>query len=133
MRFSVQMHGAGTRFATREAIHPTDVQAMAVLAAAGRPLPAGELAAELELSTGATTRLVDRLERVGHLARTTDPDDGRRRLVSVTAGARATAGAYFGQLSDSVETVLCGFDPAERAVIDRFLGDLVDAMDDLPS
>jgi DNA-binding MarR family transcriptional regulator len=133
MRFSVQMHGAGTRFATREAIHPTDVQAMAVLSAAGRPLTAGELASELELSTGATTRLVDRLERVGHLARTADPGDGRRRLVSVTPTARATAGAYFGQLGARVEAVLAEFDPEERAVIDRFLADLVEAMDDLPT
>lgn len=132
MRFSVQMHGAGTRFAVRETLHPTDVQAMAVLAAAGRPLTAGELAGELELSTGATTRLVDRLERVGHLHRAADPDDGRRRLISVTPTARATAGAYFGQLGARVEGVLDDFDPGEQAVVERFLASLVETMDELP-
>jgi DNA-binding MarR family transcriptional regulator len=131
MRFSTQMHGAGTRFALREALHPTDVQAMAVLAAAGRPLGAGELSAELELSTGATTRLVDRLERVGHLERHADADDKRRRLISVTPSAAATAGAYFGQLGVRVEAVLDRFDDDEQVVIERFLGQLVASMEDL--
>ncbi len=133
MRFSIQMHGAGTRFALRETLHPTDVQAMAVLAAADGALSAGELSTELELSSGATTRLVDRLERVGHLERHTDVHDKRRRLISVTPSARATAGAYFGQLGVRVEDVLDRYDTNEQAVIERFLIDLVAAMDDLPS
>jgi DNA-binding MarR family transcriptional regulator len=132
MRFSTQMHAASSRFAVRRELHPTDVTAMAVLAAAPRPLTAGELAAELELSSGATTRLVDRLERVGHLAREVDPEDARRRLVSVTPTARATAGAYFGQLGDRVDEVFATFDADEQAVITRFLDALVTEMDTLP-
>jgi DNA-binding MarR family transcriptional regulator len=132
MRFSTQMHAASSRFASRQRLHATDVTAMAVLAASGGELTAGDLARELELSSGATTRLVDRLERLGHLARVTDPDDRRRRRVSVTPTASATAGAYFGQLGARVEQVLATFDEDERAVIERFLGALTDAMDDLP-
>ncbi|MTV25231.1 MarR family transcriptional regulator [Nitriliruptoraceae bacterium ZYF776] len=132
MRFSTQMHGAGTRFALAQDLHPTDVQAMALLAAAGEPLTAGELSRRLELSTGATTRLIDRLERVGHLQRSPDPADRRRRLVSVTPTARATAGAYFGQLGARVEDLLPSREPAELAAIERFLADLVGAMEDLP-
>jgi DNA-binding MarR family transcriptional regulator len=132
MRFSTQMHAASARFAFREQLHPTDVTAMAVLAASGTPMTAGELAARMQLSSGATTRLVDRLEAVGHLARVTDPGDRRRRLVSVTPTARTTAGAYFGQLGARVDEVLASFDDGERAVIERFLERLVDAMEDLP-
>jgi DNA-binding MarR family transcriptional regulator len=132
MRFSTQMHAASSRFASREELHPTDVTAMAVLAAAGGELTAGDLSRELELSSGATTRLVDRMERLGHLARVTDPDDRRRRRVSVTPSASATAGAYFGQLGRRVEEVLATFDDDERAVIERFLTALTDTMDDLP-
>jgi DNA-binding MarR family transcriptional regulator len=132
MRFSTQMHAASSRFASRQDLHATDVTAMAVLAASGGELTAGDLARELELSSGATTRLVDRLERLGHLARVTDPADRRRRRVSVTPTASATAGAYFGQLGARVEQVLATFDEDERAVIERFLGALTEAMDDLP-
>jgi hypothetical protein len=67
------MHAVGTRFAARESLHGTDVQALSALAMAGGHLGAGELARSLELTSGATTRLIDRLERVGHVARTTDP------------------------------------------------------------
>jgi DNA-binding MarR family transcriptional regulator len=131
MRFSTQMHAVSTRFAGRNALHPTDVTAMAVLAAAGGELSPGELSTELELSTGATTRLIDRLERLGHVARTTDPHDRRRRHVSITPSAGATAGAYFGQLGAGVDEVLAGFEPAEREVVERFLAALVAAMDEL--
>lgn len=132
MRFSTQMHGAGTRFALGQDLHPTDVQAMAVLAAAGDALSAGELSRRLELSSGATTRLIDRLERVGHLRRTADPTDRRRRLVAITPGARATARDYFGQLATRVTDVLDDFDETEQVVLARFLAALVAAMEGLP-
>lgn len=132
MRFATQMHAVSNRFAVRQALHPTDVTAMAILAAAGRPLTAGELATQLELSTGATTRLLDRLQRAGHVARATDPGDKRRRLVSITPSAGATAGAYFGELGTRVDEVLGRFDADEQAVIGRFLDQLVTAMEQLP-
>ncbi len=131
MRFSTQMHASSHRFAAQRDLHPTDVTAMAVLAASREPLTAGQLATRLELSTGATTRLIDRLERSGHLTRRADPGDARRRLVEVTDTARVTAGAHFGQLGQQVEDVLAGFDPADQAVVERFLDRLVLSMEEL--
>lgn len=132
MQFTTQTHAVSNRFATRHGLHPTDVTALAVLASARRPLTAGQLAAALELSSGATTRLVDRLERRGHLTRETDPDDRRRRLVSLTPSAASTANAYVGQISARVSAVLAAFDEAEQAVLTRFLDRLVAQMHDLP-
>lgn len=50
----------------------------------------GELAAELELSSGAMTNRIDRLERAGLVRRRPDPDDRRGVKVELTeAGSRA--------------------------------------------
>lgn len=124
-----QMHAVGSRFAAAEALHATDVQALSVLALAGGSLTAGELARALELSSGATTRLVDRLERVGHVARHTDEVDRRRRHVSITPGAAATAGAFFGRIGDLMREVLAEYDPAQRRAVRDVLRDVVTAMD----
>ena len=124
------MHAVGTRFAARESLHATDVQALSALALAGGHLGAGELARSLELSSGATTRLIDRLERVGHVERSTDPRDRRRRVVAITTSAQSTAGEFFGSLAATMERVLAPYSPAEREIIRRFLADVVSAMED---
>jgi DNA-binding MarR family transcriptional regulator len=115
------LHALGSRFAARESLHPTDVQALSVLALAGGRLTAGELAQTLELSSGATTRLIDRLERVGHVTRQQDDDDRRRRHVAISPAAAATAGAFFGGIAALLEDVVAGYDADQQATIRRFL------------
>ena len=61
----------------------TDYQASSILELDG-PMSAGELASRLGLSTGATTRLIDRMERAGYVRRTPDASDRRRVLVEHT-------------------------------------------------
>jgi DNA-binding MarR family transcriptional regulator len=131
--FGTQMHAVGSRFAAREDLHPTDLQALSRLAQAAGPMTAGELARSLELSTGATTRLVDRLERMGHVERSTDHDDRRRRRIAVSPQARATAGGYFGELSRRIERILATMDADEREVIAGFLATLVATMEAPPA
>ncbi len=128
-QLGAHMHAVGSRFAAQESLHATDVQALSALAMAGGHLGAGELARSLELSSGATTRLIDRLERVGHVARSTDPLDRRRRVVAITTSAQTTAGAYFGSLAATIEQVLEPYEAAERAVLRRFLSEIVAAME----
>lgn len=122
------MHAMGTRFATSERLHPTDAQALSVLAIAGGQLTAGELARSLELSSGATTRLVDRLERVGHVRRYADDEDRRRRHIAISDQAAATAGAFFGRVAATIEQVAQGYDSEEQATIARFLRDVIAAV-----
>jgi DNA-binding MarR family transcriptional regulator len=124
-----QMHAVGSRFAAAEALHATDVQALSVLALAGGSLTAGELARALELSSGATTRLVDRLERVGHVARRTDDVDRRRRHVAITPAAATTAGAFFGRIGDLMREVLADYEPAQQRAVRDVLRDVVAAME----
>jgi DNA-binding MarR family transcriptional regulator len=124
------LHALGIRFASQQALHPTDVQALSVLARAGGELTAGELARSLELSSGATTRLVDRLEDVGHVTRRADTTDRRRRHVAISPSAMDAAGNYFGRLAEVLETVVARFDDHEQAVIRRFLVEVIAVVGD---
>lgn len=86
-------------------LHATDYEAMNVLGVEGS-LTAGELAQMLGLTTGATTRLVDRLERVGLAQRLEDPADRRRTIVQVT-----------GKPPDGLDEALATVMPAVGAAI----------------
>ncbi|MEU4530495.1 MarR family transcriptional regulator [Micromonospora ureilytica] len=88
---------------------------------AGR-LASGELAERTGLTTGATTRLIDRLERAGHVRRTADPADRRRVLVepvpkldvdTIVGPARQRLGELFQQYRPEELAVL--FDYFDRA------------------
>ncbi|MFK4149794.1 MarR family winged helix-turn-helix transcriptional regulator [Streptomyces sp. NPDC004065] len=58
----------------------TDLYALNILQLEG-PMTPGELGGRTGLTTGPTTRLVDRLERAGYVRRTPDPGDRRRVIV----------------------------------------------------
>jgi DNA-binding MarR family transcriptional regulator len=61
------------------------------------PVPAGRLAEETGLTTGAITTVLDRLERGGFARRVRDPGDRRRVLVEVTPEAFRGAADYYGE------------------------------------
>ena len=72
------------------------------------------LAAELDLSTGAITSLVDRLERSGHLERRQHPTDRRSQLLAVTSVGREANETMMNLYNSAVEGVVmsspCVFD-----------------------
>jgi DNA-binding MarR family transcriptional regulator len=76
-------------------INRTDMRCLDVIQREG-PVPAGRLADETGLTTGAITTVLDRLERAGYARRVRDPDDRRRVLVEVTPDAFAGATQYYG-------------------------------------
>jgi DNA-binding MarR family transcriptional regulator len=95
---------------------PVDYQASNLLELDG-PLSNGQLAARLGLTSGATTRLVDRLEARGLARRTVDPDDRRRAVIAHTGELPADLVA----LLDAVRA------PIGRAV-DRLSPEQVDGL-----
>ena len=121
----------GAAFAREQGMHRTDGAALlAVLRAerAGEPLTPGRLGAALELSSGATTAVLDRLERLGHLHRERDHGD-RRRVTLHHADAGAEAGrSWFGPLGRRIDTALAGWDDDELALAGRFLELMTDAV-----
>lgn len=77
----------------------TDVHALSALLEAG-PVGVSGLAELMAMTTGATTRLVDRLERSGFVRREPDPAD-RRRVVLLVVPERIADIARFYESMDT--------------------------------
>lgn len=77
-------------------------------------LPMGELARTLLYSSGAATKLIDRLVVLGLVERFRDPDDGRVVLVELTETGRAKALAAAREHASDVADVVGGFASAEE-------------------
>ncbi|MFD9726800.1 MarR family transcriptional regulator [Streptomyces sp. NPDC059072] len=121
---SVEFGLRQAEFAARNGMHPTDVRALICLLDAARadePATAGLLGARLGLNSAGTTSLIDRLERLGHVARIRDDRDRRRVLLRVEPQAIRLGQDFFGPLIDGLLDVLDSFEPAERDTVRRFL------------
>ena len=64
-------------------VNRTDMRCIEYLGMVGASAPT-ELGAHLGLTTGSVTAMIDRLEKLGYVTRTPDPDDRRRTIVRVT-------------------------------------------------
>ncbi|BDI22859.1 MarR family winged helix-turn-helix transcriptional regulator [Herbiconiux sp. L3-i23] len=83
------------RFAAGLGVGMTEMQAMSYVLEAGGVLTPKALAAHLDLSTGAVTALLDRLEANGAIERRANPSDRRSTLIALTdTGKRSIEGNY---------------------------------------
>jgi len=83
---------------------------------------AGELARELAITTGATTRMIDVLERRGLIERDRGAADRRVVRLAVTEAGLAGIAALQGDVVAAWNEVLVGFEQAE---VDRVIADLM--------
>jgi DNA-binding MarR family transcriptional regulator len=97
--------------ADRHGLATTDVAVLRQLAAEGA-VPVGRISELTSLTTGATTRLIDRLEQAGYVRRLPDPADRRRVLVE--------------PVTERCAEVVSAFDPVDEA-FRRMLDPLPDA------
>ena len=128
---SIESHRLAEAFAERHGMHHTDLRALvAVLHAEqrGEPLTPGALGAAVGLSSGATTALIDRLERTGHLRRVRDDPDRRRIRLHYDPAGLALAHDFFGPLGERSRQVMDGFTPEELATVARFLRAINDTL-----
>lgn len=105
--------------AAREAgLGATDMYAVNLLLLDG-PMTSGELSERTQLSNGATTRLIDRLERSGHLRRVPDPRD--RRVIRVEPvvpdGDPGAHNAVLRAARTRLGAVLASYPPDQQAVL----------------
>jgi DNA-binding MarR family transcriptional regulator len=117
----------GQVFAERNGMHPTDLHALLAVMqgdASGSPLTPGRLGEQLGLSSGATTAVIDRLERAEHVRRARDGRDRRRVTLHHGAAAAALGAAFFGPLGTRMDAMLVGYDERELAAVVRFLTDM---------
>jgi DNA-binding MarR family transcriptional regulator len=79
------------------------------------------LAAITDLTTGAITGVVARLERAGHLRREPDPDDRRQQILSPVLERMRDIQHVFGPIRNDVDGLLERFDIRQLTAIAEFL------------
>ncbi len=94
-----------------------------------RPSSPGELAKAFEVSTAASTGIVDRLEQRGHVERRPHPTDRRRTDVHLTDSGRRELDHQIQPLIDALTVVDERLTPDDRVVVERFLREAIEAFD----
>lgn len=85
------------------------------------PTTPSELARLLDISTAASTGVVDRLERRGHVERRKHPTDRRRLEIHVTDDGRAELLRHLNPMLHALAELDRGLRDDERATVIRFL------------
>lgn len=107
----------------------TDMRALHYLIIAGNAgetATPGALAAHLGISSASTTKLLDRLERAGHITRALHPTDRRALAISITAHTREAAMETVGRQQAKRFHAAARLTTAEREVVIRFLNDMAE-------
>jgi DNA-binding MarR family transcriptional regulator len=101
-----------------------DFDLLAALRRQGPPYEAspGELTLAMLVTTGATTKRIDRLERQGLVARRPSVLDGRGRVVSLSAPGRRLVDELFAVHLANEAAILAALDPNDRDELARLLG-----------
>ncbi|MET9057515.1 MarR family winged helix-turn-helix transcriptional regulator [Streptomyces antibioticus] len=104
--------------AQRLGLNVTDLTCFAYVLQAGEHLlTAGELATRVQVTTGAVTGILNRLERAGYVTRRPDPHDRRRVRVAAEPTAVARVHALYQPYYDRLNTLFADYTPAEIAVL----------------
>ncbi|GAB3285022.1 hypothetical protein GCM10027456_80250 [Kineosporia babensis] len=108
-----------------ESIHRTDLNGLRVVmsgaAPGAEPVTPRRLSEALQLSAPATSAMLDRLERLGHIERHPHPSDRRSVVVTATDHAHTVGAAMFGRVGSRMAPVLAGRTAEELALISQFL------------
>lgn len=106
-------------------VNSTDLAAMEHLII-NRQLTPSELATSLNVTTAASTQIIDRLEQMGHVTRERQSRD--RRKVSIIPNPMSVTHVFqeIGPVLHGFEAIVAALDSADRAVIERFLGQVID-------
>jgi DNA-binding MarR family transcriptional regulator len=111
--------------ADKSDLSPADLETLGFLQQEG-PSTAGRLAEVTGLTTGAVTRMIDRLERAKYVRRRGDPADRRRVLVELnTARVREFDQFYVPMTADTLK-LLEGYSDRDLELVVRLLRDMYD-------
>ena len=115
----------GQSVAIRLGLSESDVDALELLVDAGAAT-AGKLAEVMGLTTGAVTRVIDRLEQAGYVRRVADPADRRRVIVEIVPEKIATLESMMASLEDAAASEVGRYSPEQLALINEFLTRMAD-------
>lgn len=107
----------------------SDMRALHYLIVAGNTgvvVTPGAIAQHLGISSASTTKLLDRLERGGHVTRAPHPSDRRALAISITPETREAAMSTVGKQQSKRFHAAARLTSAERETVIRFLDDMTD-------
>jgi len=85
------------------------------------PQPVNEIGRRIELTSGAITTAVDRMETRGLVARRADPDDRRARVVQLTAKGKTVIERAFAHHKAAMDQAADALTKAERRTLIELL------------
>jgi DNA-binding MarR family transcriptional regulator len=92
------------------------------------PRTHGALCRELEVSTGAMTNRLDKLERAELVRRSRDPNDRRGVLLTITDPGRARLDAYIDRGAHRESELLEGLTAHDKRTLNALLAKLLDSL-----
>lgn len=114
----------------RDSLYRTDLHALSIMmgaARAGLTVTPGFLREELNLSSPATTALVDRLDSAGHVTRRRSDVDRRQVHLEMTEKARSTGAMLFAPLARHIDAVFDRYSEEQLELLRDMLQDVTDA------
>ncbi|MEV7614233.1 MarR family transcriptional regulator [Streptomyces sp. NPDC089799] len=115
---AVMLHGHASARACE--LGATDLYALNILLLTG-PMTPGELGTRTGLTTGPTTRLIDRLEQAGYVRRAPSPDD-RRKVIVEPLGKPADLDTVMAPARRKIGEILGGYSPEQLDVLFDYFG-----------
>jgi DNA-binding MarR family transcriptional regulator len=124
---ALALHGQAA--ADAAGLGPTDFYALNLVGAFG-PLTAGQLADRTGLTTGATTRLIDRLELAGYVRRSADPTDRRKVVIDLLPERLAPIHKAVEPAQHRLGEIFATYDPDQLDTLFDFFGRAAPALRD---
>src|SRR6185295_6715530 len=119
-RVNLQGSFFGQTVAIRFGLSESDVEALSVLLDSGAAT-AGRLSELMGLTSGAVTRVIDRLEQAGYVRRVPDPTDRRRVIVEVVPEKIANIQVTLDQVSNASAKEIRDYSDEQLELIADFL------------
>lgn len=113
-------------------LHVTDSVAVVEIRRAeglGEPLTPARLAAKVQLTSGATSLLLNRLEDAGHIERRRGHADRRRVTLHLSDAVQVPLEEFQGPVRSDFGAVLLKYSPQEIDLVARFVDELRDVVD----
>jgi DNA-binding MarR family transcriptional regulator len=102
--------------ADKVGLSPSDLECMGQLQHSG-PMTAGRLGELTGLTSGAVTRMIDRLERARYVRRRSDPGDRRKVLVELMPGHDKLFERFYGPMAKEASDMLTRYSDSELEMI----------------
>jgi len=94
----------------------TDMECLRLLFLKGIATPS-ELARHVGLTSGATTAMLDRLEKAGLIERRPNPDDRRGTLIAPTKSSAEKAASWFESARKAQDELISSYSESEQEII----------------